>query len=145
LVHGDVDRGVLDDDTVLDVLADDGLEHTVLGRELGDDSEGLGGVDFEAGTVVELVVAVEVGVVAAAVLVADALGSALVSTGAGKEALLATCVGGNLVRAAVGFPNVHLVTAHTLALDVTLAGVSYGIAETNRIPTTPSTQGVTKH
>jgi hypothetical protein len=120
LVHGDVDRGVLDDHSVLDVLAHNGLEHTILGRKLGDDGERLGGVDLEARAVVELVVAVEVWVVAAAVLVANTLGTALVSTRASEGALFATSVGCDLVGAAVGLPDVHLVAAHTVTSNVTL-------------------------
>jgi hypothetical protein len=119
LVHGDVDRGVLDNDAVLDVLAHDSLQHTVLGRELGDNGEGLGGVDLESSAVEGLVVAVEVGIVAAADLVAKSCRAALVA-GASEETVLTARVGCDLVGAGVSLPDIHLVTADTLALNVAL-------------------------
>jgi hypothetical protein len=72
-----LDGGILNDLAVLDVKAVVLLEDaTVIGGELGDNGDGLGGVDLLAETV-ELVVADVVGVVAAAVLVADTVELAL--------------------------------------------------------------------
>lgn len=117
----DGDDGVLDDPAVLDVEAANLLELAlVVGGELGDDGDGAGGVDGVAGAVVlELVDAVRV--VAAAVLVADAVKGALVA-GALVEAGDVAGVGGEVGGAGVGFPDVELVAAGALALDVTLGG-----------------------
>jgi len=60
-----------------------------------------------------------VGVVSAAVLVADT-GSAALGTCATVEARLAAGVGCKLGSALVGFPNIELIAADTLALNVAL-------------------------
>jgi hypothetical protein len=60
-----------------------------------------------------------VGVHAATVLVADAFVAALVA-GAAVQAGLAARVGGEMGRAGVGFPDIELVAADALSLDVTL-------------------------
>jgi len=123
LVHNDLLPGVLNNDAILDVLADNGLEDAVLGRELGDDGEWLRGVDFEASTVVVGRASVLVGVVSASVLVAQSSFAALIACAA-KEAIRAAGVRRDLVGASVCLPDIHFVAANTLTLDVSLERVS---------------------
>ena len=105
-----LDGGVLDDLTVLNVETVVLLEDsTVVGGELGNDSDGLGGVDLLA-EAVELVVADVVGVVAAAVLVADTVELAL-STLALVELGLVARVRSQVGGSSIGLPDVELVAA----------------------------------
>ena len=120
IIHGDRRRHVLDDLAVLHVLADDGLEVALGRRELRDDGEGLGGVDLAAGLVVRGVGVV--GVLPAAVLVADAGFGALVAEAA-VDAVFGAGVGGELRGDFVGFPDVELVAADAFLLDVALVGL----------------------
>lgn len=115
------DDSRLDNLAVLDVVAVHLLEVALLvGGELGDDSELAGCVDLEfLAAAVKVSDVVAVVVPAAASLVADALLLALV-TCAAVQAGDAAGVGSDVGCARVGFPDVHLVTADTLALDVTL-------------------------
>ena len=121
IIHGNRRGDVLDDLAVLHVLADDGLERAVGGGELRDDGEGLGGVDLAAGLVVRRVGVV--GVLSAAVLVADAGLGALVADAA-VDTVLGAGVGSDLGGDLVGFPDVELVAADALLFDVTLVIVS---------------------
>ena len=120
---GDVDVGVLDDHPVLHVEAADLLERSgggsVVGDELSDDGELLGGVDGLASTV-EGGVAHAEGVEVAAIGVADGVvaagGSASVVGSAVAARLGTNCAG---VRSdgsgvVVGLPDIHLVTAGTV-------------------------------
>jgi hypothetical protein len=117
---GDGDNGALDHLAVLDVVAVHLLELTVLiGGELGNDCELAGRVDLEVlATAVKLRNTVAVVVPAAASLVADTLLLAL-ATCAAVQAWDAAGVGSNVGGARVRLPDIHLVTADTLALDVT--------------------------
>jgi hypothetical protein len=123
LIHSDILGGVVHNNAVLDVLAYDSLQHTVLGRELCNNSKGAAGVDFEMRAVVGLVAASFVRVVDAAVLIAETRLAAFIA-GATKDARLATCVRRNGGRAAVGFPDVHFIAANALLFDVSLWRVS---------------------
>ena len=120
---GDVDVGVLNDDAVLNVdaadLAEGAGSSSVVGEELGDDGELLGGVDGHASTV-EGGVAHAEGVEVAAIGVADGVvaagGSASVVGSAVAARLGTNCAG---VRSdgsgvVVGLPDIHLVTAGTV-------------------------------
>jgi hypothetical protein len=104
----------------LNVAANDLLEDAVLGGERGDDGEGAGGVDrLVAGGAVVVEGLVAVGVVAAAVLVADAGLFALLTVAAVETGLVAR-VRSQMGGAGVGLPDVELVAADALALDVAL-------------------------
>lgn len=131
---GKIDRVSLDDLPVLLVDALDGGELSILaGGELSDDGEGAAGVDLEGRAVAVGVGNVDaVRVPRAAVLVADALEGALLTRALVERGLVAR-VGSDVVGARVGLPDVHLVAAGALALDVALAvdeggGVALGIA-----------------
>ena len=118
IIKGNVFGLILEDNAILDVLALDGLEHTVLSRELGNHGEGLLGVNFEAKTV-EISCTVAVRIFAAAILVAET-GSTAISALALEKTGLAACVRCDLSRAAVGFPDVHFVAADAGAINVSL-------------------------
>jgi hypothetical protein len=120
--HGDVAGLVLENDTVLDVLADDRLEDALLSRELSDDGERLRCVELEVATV-EALGTLAVRVLRAAGLVAKAV-LATLSTLATEQAGLRAGVRGNSRSTAVSLPDVHLVTADTISLNVTLYKVS---------------------
>jgi hypothetical protein len=122
LVHGDVLHGVLDDNTVLDIFSHDSLENAILGWELGDNSEGLSGVDLEARTIVVWGVSVLVRVVSASILVAQASLPALVA-GATENTGCTASMRRDLVGTRVGLPDIHLVAANTLSLNVSLRRV----------------------
>jgi hypothetical protein len=125
LVHRDIDGSVFDDHTVLHVFAHNGLEHTILCGKLGNDSEGLRCVDLKPDPVVVLVVAVQVWVVAATDLVTDPHCSrATLVTFTCEQALLSARMRCNLVRTAVGFPDIHLVAADTISGDISLVKIS---------------------
>lgn len=117
----DVDGGVLDHLAVLDVQAVDALKLAALvGGELRDDGKGAVGVDGHVARVtVVVVVGDTVRVVSAAGLVADALARAL--------GALALSVARDVARvrdqrggAGVSLPDVHLVAASSVAVDVAL-------------------------
>ncbi len=127
VVHGDVFGLILEDDTVLNVLALDGLQHAVLGWELGDNSEWLRGIDLQT-EAVEIFDIVTVGVVRAAALVAETSWSA-VSTLACEETRLATRVGCDMCGAAVSLPDVHLIAADAGAVNIALLVVSKSTIE----------------
>ena len=115
------DDSGLDNLAVLDVVAVHLLEVALLvGGELRDDGELAGCVDLEfLAAAVKVSDIVAVVVPAAASLVADALLLALVACAA-VQAGDAAGVGSDVGSARVGFPDIHLVTADTLALDVAL-------------------------
>jgi hypothetical protein len=115
----------LDDLAVLHVEAVDLLELALaVGKELGDDGEGLESVDLELLAPAVVVSHVDaVGVPAAAVLVADTFEGALLTL-AEVQALLVADVGSHVRGARVGLPDIHLVAARALALDVALEEVS---------------------
>lgn len=127
--EGDLGHALLLDDLGLDDLVSLHVEAVdllqvarLVGRELRDDREGLGRVHGVVGAApVVLGLAETVRVPSAAVLVADAVGRALVSR-AEVWARLVAWVGRDLVGAGVGFPYVHLVAANSLSFDVTLNG-----------------------
>lgn len=114
-----VDTGVVDEPSVLDVQAADLLELAVLvGRELSDDGEWPGGVDISIWSVV-VGVAELVGVVSAAPLVAKTLEGAVLSL-ATEETWLAAWMRSNVAGPGIGLPDVQLVTARSLLLNVGL-------------------------
>lgn len=89
---------------------------TVIGKELGHDGELLGGVDCQAGAV-ELLVALMESIERAAIAVALALAS---GAGAGVWAILQAAVGCERVGDPVRLPDIHLVAADTVILQVGL-------------------------
>lgn len=120
---GNVDDSIVNDNAVLDVLAADLNQVTVVGAvvgdELGNDSNLLGSVDGELGArSVEITDTHTEGVDVATVLVANAivpLGTVTaLSTLAAVLALNRAGVGGVSVGDLVGFPDVHLGTAGTV-------------------------------
>lgn len=139
------DDSRLDDLAVLDVVAVHLLELALLvGGELGDDGELAGGVDLELlAATVKVGYVVAVVVPAAASLVANALLLALVACAAvqtGDAAGVRSDVG----SARVCLPDIHLVTADTLALDVALKDQSVLLRVFGEIQlTTPLMKGVT--
>jgi hypothetical protein len=139
VVHGvgDVDGGRRVDFSVLDVFAVDGLEDAVLAGELSDDGEGTSGVDDQLGAVVILLN--PVWVQTTAVLVAHAGGAAFVTVAAVETGLVAA-VGGELVGAPVGLPDIHLVAADALALDVGLRVVSFTLDRKDTLNDVPCPQ-----
>lgn len=118
---GESDDSTLDDLAVLDVVTVHLLKLAVLvGGELRDDGELSGRVDLEVlAATVKVGYVVTVVVPAAASLVANALLLALVACAAVQAGDVAG-VGSNMCSARVGLPDVHLVTADSLALDVAL-------------------------
>lgn len=117
----DIDHGALDELVVLDVVAVHLSERAALvGHELRHDGELAGGVDLELlAAAVEACHVVAVVVPSAAGLVADArLGAVLAS--ASDETGLGAGVRGDVGRSGVRLPDIHLVTADSLALDVAL-------------------------
>jgi hypothetical protein len=88
VIHGacDVDVGILEHLAVLHVFAEDGSKRAILGGELGDDGEGLVGVD-SAGRGIEVLRTGLVRVAAAAVLVAHACCAALIACAAVETGL----------------------------------------------------------
>ncbi len=124
---GDVDLGVLDDYTILDVDAADFLESTsvgsVGGQELGDDGHLLGGIDDETGSV-ERGVTHAVRVEVASILVANSTISVVTITACGSRAAVwaidAAAVGSIGGRDRVGFPDIHLIAACSV---LTLSGI----------------------
>jgi len=117
----DVDAGVLDDLSALDVQAADLYHLSILGGELRHDGEGAARVDRQTRSEV-LLVAECIRVIAAAPLVAFALEGTLVSSALVQSVMFAHMRRDRRCQR-VGLPDVHLVTARALAFDVAL--VSY--------------------
>ena len=112
---------------------------------MGDDGEGTGGVDEHVVAVV-VGVADGVGVVAAAVLVADTVELAL-GTVTLEEAGLVAGVRCKVSSAGIGLPDVELVAARTIALEVRLSNICQSIAKPRSEGplTSPLMKGVVKH
>lgn len=148
-VGGDV---VLDDVGVLDLLAVLDVEAAVfdqvalvVGGELSYDGEGTAGVDKH---VVAVVVGVTdgVGVIAATVLVTDTVELTL-GTVALEEAGLVAGVRSKVSGAGIGLPDVELVAARAVALEVRLFFMYQRIAKLRprKSLTSPLMKGVVKH
>lgn len=122
LLHG----RIIDDLAILDVEAAVLLQVAfVVGRELGDNGEWLGGVDDLVVAVV-IRVAIGVGVVAASPFVADAVELALWTFALVESGLVAR-VRSKMVGAGVSLPDIELVAARAIALEVRLPRISQRI------------------